>query len=95
MVEKISMSSLGIIWQVLFKGYQELQYGSHLFQHGEMLIIRLVYLYDGPSPDDLVKKIEKEIAINQLQNLLCKKILRLKISNTINKLDVHTNGSRN
>jgi len=59
--EKISMSSLGIIWQVLFKGFQELQSGSHLFQYGEMLIIRLIYLYEGPSPDDLVKKINKNI----------------------------------
>ena len=31
MAEKISMSSLGIVWQVLFKGYQELQSGFHLF----------------------------------------------------------------
>tara|TARA_Y100001970_G_C14172847_1_gene825164 strand:- start:59 stop:1726 length:1668 start_codon:yes stop_codon:yes gene_type:complete len=54
--EKISMSSLGLIWQVLFKGYEELQSGYHLFQHGEMIIIRLIYLYEGPSPDDLVKK---------------------------------------
>ena len=54
--EKISMASLGMIWQVLFKGYEELQSGFHLFQHGEMIIIRLIYLYEGPSPDDLVKK---------------------------------------
>ena len=54
--EKISMTSLGMIWQVLFKGYEELQSGFHLFQHGEMIIIRLIYLYEGPSPDDLVKK---------------------------------------
>ena len=61
MAEKISMISLGMIWQVLFKGYQELQSGFHLFEHGEMIIIRLIYLYDGPSPNDLVKKIEKKL----------------------------------
>ena len=55
--EKISMASLGLVWQVLFKGYEELQKGYHLFQHGEMIIIRLIYLYEGPSPDDLIKKI--------------------------------------
>jgi len=60
MAEKISMASLGMIWQVLFKGYEELQSGFHLFQQGEMIIIRLVYLYDGPSPNDLVKKIEED-----------------------------------
>ena len=56
MAENISMMSLGMIWQVLFKGYEELQSGFHLFQHGEMIIIRLIYLYEGPSPDDLLKK---------------------------------------
>jgi DNA polymerase-3 subunit gamma/tau len=56
--EKISMASLGLVWQVLFKGYQELQTGNHLYQHGEMIIIRLIYLYEGPTPDDLIKKIE-------------------------------------
>ena len=68
MAEKISMASLGMIWQILFKGYQELQSGFHLFQHGEMLIIRLIYLYSGPSPDDLIKKIENNIEINDYQN---------------------------
>ena len=68
MAEKISMSSLGIIWQVLFKGFQELQSGSHLFQYGEMLIIRLIYLYEGPSPDDLVKKISNNIEEKEHKN---------------------------
>ena len=57
MSEKISMASLGLVWQVLFKGYQELQLGNHLLQHGEMVIIRLIYLYEGPTPDDLINKI--------------------------------------
>jgi len=63
--QKISMSSLGRCWQVLFKGYQELQFGSHLYQLGEIIIIRLIYLYDGPSPDDLIKKIEQKIKKNE------------------------------
>ena len=58
--EKITMSSLGLVWQVLFKGYEELQSGYHIFQHGEMIIIRLIYLYEGPSPDDLIKKIKSD-----------------------------------
>jgi DNA polymerase-3 subunit gamma/tau len=56
MAQKIKMSDLGIVWQVLFKGYEELQSGFHLSQHGEMIILRLIYLHDGPSPDDLIKK---------------------------------------
>ena len=60
MSEKISMASLGMVWQVLFKGYEELQSGYHLFQHGEMIIIRLIYLYEGPTPDDLIKQSKQE-----------------------------------
>ena len=75
MAEKISMASLGIVWQVLFKGYQELQYGFHLFQHGEMLIIRLIYLYDGSSPDDLIRKIEKNNEIKDNQKEISKSVM--------------------
>ncbi len=57
---RLSLNNLNIIWQILFKGYQELQTGNHLFQHGEMLIIRIIYLFDGTNPDDLLKKIEKD-----------------------------------
>ena len=56
LAENITMGSLGMVWQVLFKGFEELHSGFHLFQHGEMIIIRLIYLYDGPSPEELIKK---------------------------------------
>jgi len=61
MTKQLTMFSLGRFWQVLFKGYQELQFGSHLYQLGEMIIIRLIFLYDGPSPEELTKKIEQEL----------------------------------
>ena len=53
---KLTMATLGLVWQVLFKGYQELQEGFHLHQHGEMIILRLIYLHDGPTPEDLLKE---------------------------------------
>ncbi|MBD1148098.1 DNA polymerase III subunit gamma/tau [Pelagibacterales bacterium SAG-MED31] len=53
---QLSMSVLGIMWQVLFKGFQELQNGYHLFQLGEMIIIRLIYISDNPRPEDFKKK---------------------------------------
>ncbi len=58
---KMTLNNLNIIWQILFKGYQELQNSSHLYQHGEMIILRIIYLHDGPSPEDLIKKIDKEV----------------------------------
>ena len=65
---KLSMRSLGIVWQVLFKGYKELQAGFHLYQHGEMIILRLIFLYDGPSPEDLLKKIENTDESTAIKN---------------------------
>ncbi len=59
---KMTLNNLNIIWQILFKGYQELQNSSHLYQHGEMIILRIIYLHDGPSPEDLIKKMDKEVA---------------------------------
>ena len=53
---KLTMATLGLVWQVLFKGYQELQEGFHLHQHGEMIILRLIYLHDAPTPEDLLKE---------------------------------------
>ena len=68
---KMSLNNLNIIWQILFKGYQELQSGFHLFQHGEMIILRIIYLFDGSSPDDLLKQLakEKEVPIPDNKNV--------------------------
>ncbi len=54
---KLTLNNLNIIWQIFFKGYQELQLGIHIFQHGEMIILRAIYLFDGDNPDDLLKKL--------------------------------------
>ena len=58
---KMTLNNLNIIWQILFKGYQELQNTSHLYQHGEMIILRIIYLHDGPTPEDLIKKMDREV----------------------------------
>ena len=68
MAEKISMSSLGLIWQVLFQGYTELQSGYHLYNHAEMIIIRLIYLYNGPTPDDLLKISKNDNIHEKIEN---------------------------
>ena len=54
---QLSMHSLGIMWQVLFRGFQELQSGYHLLQLGEMILIRLIFISDRPNPEDFNKKI--------------------------------------
>ena len=50
------MNSLSVMWQVLFRGFQELQNGFHLFQHGEMIIVRLIFITNSPPPEELNKK---------------------------------------
>ena len=95
---KVSMSSLGIIWQVLFKGYEELQSGYHLFQHGEMILIRLIYVYEGPSPNDLVNK-STTIKLNQDNKNQIEKNFSPKVDNdsvtnkllNLNKLQINEN----
>ena len=69
---KLTMATLGLVWQVLFKGYQELQEGFHLHQHGEMIILRLIYLHDGPTPEDLLKE-HKEQDKSQSEDISQKK----------------------
>ncbi len=61
---QLSMNSLGIMWQVLFKGFQELQNGYHLFQLGEMVIIRLIYINNKPNPEEYTKEIPPKHEIN-------------------------------
>ncbi|MFL2544161.1 MAG: DNA polymerase III subunit gamma/tau [Alphaproteobacteria bacterium] len=57
---QLSMNSLGVMWQVLFKGFQELQNGYHLFQLGEMVIIRLIYINNKPNPEEYTKEIPRK-----------------------------------
>ena len=61
---QLSMNSLGVMWQVLFKGFQELQNGYHLFQLGEMVIIRLIHINNNPNPEDYNKEIPPKNEIN-------------------------------
>ena len=95
---KISMTSLGMIWQVLFKGYEELQSGYHLFQHGEMIILRLIHLYDGPNPDDLLNKysttnFEEKILPNKKKDELnFNEKDQTKITNTIEQKSTNIKG---
>ena len=65
---RLSLNNLNIIWQILFKGFQELQTGFHIYQHGEMIILRIIYLMDISNPDDFLKKTAKDESILNLEN---------------------------
>ena len=68
--EKLTMNSLSIIWQVLFKGFQELQIGFHLYQLGEMIILRLIFISNNPNPDSYTKEnLREQNTENKLENI--------------------------
>ena len=84
---QLSMNSLSLMWQVLFKGFQELQNGFHLFQHGEMIIVRLIFINNSPNPEPNKKNSPKKIDQPKLEtsdNVVNKKI---DIENSPNIID--------
>ncbi len=92
---QLSMNSLGIMWQVLFRGFQELQIGYHLFQLGEMIIIRLIYINNNPTPEDhkkdsVPKKNDDTQLISKDENI--KKKIELNTENqAINNSELNQN----
>ncbi len=57
LANKLAIPALTRTWQMLLKGSQEVLYASNPQLALEMLIIRLVYVSDQPTPSDLLKKL--------------------------------------
>ena len=85
---QLSMNSLSVMWQVLFKGFQELQNGFHLFQHGEMIIVRLIFINNTPQPEEPNKKNSPkktdQLKLETSEHVIKKKI---DIENNLNNID--------
>ncbi|WP_375450124.1 DNA polymerase III subunit gamma/tau [uncultured Devosia sp.] len=62
MAAKLSMRALTRAWQILFKGYDEVARAGNAIQAAEMVLIRLAYAADLPSPDDLIAKLANQPA---------------------------------
>jgi DNA polymerase-3 subunit gamma/tau len=60
MADKLSIASLGRAWQMLLKGIGEVEQAPDRGAAAEMVLIRLCYLADLPTPGDLVKRIVAE-----------------------------------
>ena len=56
--EKLAMPVLTRTWQILLKGLGEVQSAPNPLQATEMVLIRLAYASDLPSPGDLVKQLQ-------------------------------------
>ena len=56
---KLNITTLTILWQMLIKGLQELQASNNQLICAEMLMIRLCYLSNIPTPADLMKQLNE------------------------------------
>jgi DNA polymerase-3 subunit gamma/tau len=56
---KLSMPVLTRTWQMLLKGLQEARFAPSPITAAEMILVRLAYAADLPSPADLVRQIEE------------------------------------
>jgi DNA polymerase-3 subunit gamma/tau len=57
----IKIPALARAWQILLKGISEVQSATHPAQAAEMVLIRLAYASDLPSPADLVKQLRDTV----------------------------------
>lgn len=57
---KLGMPALARAWQILLKGLGEVSHAPVPMQALEMVVIRLAYAADLPTPGDLIRKIEEQ-----------------------------------
>jgi DNA polymerase-3 subunit gamma/tau len=57
LASRLGMRALTRTWQILFKGHEEVQKAGNAVQAAEMVLVRLAYAADLPSPDELIGKL--------------------------------------
>jgi len=60
LANRLSMRALTRTWQILFKGNEEVSRAGNGLQAAEMVLIRLAYAADLPSPDELITKLTQQ-----------------------------------
>ena len=68
LTERLSMGALTRAWQMLLKGLREAQSAPSPIQAAEMILIRLAYLADLPTPADAVKALDDSVGDAPAQN---------------------------
>ena len=68
MSKSLPMSVLSRVWQILLKGLGEVQSAPSPRQAGEMILIRLAYVADMPTPADLIRESLEQKASNTDSN---------------------------
>ena len=80
------ISILSKIWQMLIKGISELQYANVQIDALEMILMRIAYSANMPTPADLLKELKKKSRVNNLAN---KPQIVLNSSTNIANTDTH------
>ena len=57
LADRLTMPTLGRVWQMLLKGTQEVEYAPDRRAAAEMVLIRLCYVADLPPPGELVRRL--------------------------------------
>ena len=57
---QLSMRSLTRMWQMILKVLEEISFAPNSMMAAEMAIIRLTHVSELPSPDELIRKLEKQ-----------------------------------
>ncbi|HTJ58343.1 MAG TPA: DNA polymerase III subunit gamma/tau [Devosiaceae bacterium] len=60
LAQRLGMRALSRAWQILFKGYDEVSRAGNAVQAAEMVLIRLAYAADLPSPDELIERLSNQ-----------------------------------
>ncbi|MDB5622996.1 MAG: polymerase subunit gamma/tau [Devosia sp.] len=59
---RLPMRALSRAWQILFKGHEEVGRANNALQAAEMVLVRLAYAADLPTPDELIAKLGNQPA---------------------------------
>jgi DNA polymerase-3 subunit gamma/tau len=60
LAQKLGMRALSRAWQILFKGFDEVSRAGNGLQAAEMVLIRLAYAADLPTPDELIERLSNQ-----------------------------------
>jgi DNA polymerase-3 subunit gamma/tau len=58
LAQKLGMRALSRAWQILFKGMEEVKTAGNGLQAAEMVLVRLAYASELPSPDELITRLQ-------------------------------------
>jgi DNA polymerase-3 subunit gamma/tau len=58
LAQRLGMRALTRTWQILFKGGEEVKSAGNALQAAEMVLVRLAYASELPSPDELIARLQ-------------------------------------